>query len=171
MYMYMTTGTRDFMEKIQEKHANEGMVLMHGSGHSLLLHETEGKSVFQTPRRFEVIGSTGHLRDEGFFTFNNISVTDEGRPVFEHRYSIMDDNLAKQPGFLAFRLLRPLDSDTFIVLTEWEQPTDFDRWKNSAAYAASSHSANLTQFSDNTTHMFSSAPYVTTYVAKPEETV
>ena len=37
------------------------MVVMHGEGNSLLLHETEGKSVFQTPRRYEVIGSSGTL--------------------------------------------------------------------------------------------------------------
>lgn len=169
MYMYMTTGTRDFMETIKDKYAHETMLLMHGSGNSLLVHETEAKSVFQTPRRYEVISSTGQLHEEGFFALKNITVTDEGRPVFEHRYSIMDDNLTAQSGFIAFRLLRPLDSDTYILLTEWEQSSDYDRWQNSAAFAASTHSTNLKQFADNTTHIFSSAPYVTTYVAKPEE--
>lgn len=171
MYMYMTTGTRDFMEKIKNKYMDEQMLLMHGSGQALLVHETEAKSVFQTPRRYEVISSAGRLSDEGFFAFNNVTVTDEGRPVFEHRFSIMDEKLTAQSGFVAFRLLRPLNSDTYIVLTEWEQSTDYDRWHNSAAFAASNHSTDLKQFSDNTTHIFSSAPYVTTYVAKPEEAV
>ena len=55
-------------------------------GNSLLLHETAGKTVFQTPRRYEVIGSSGTLQENGYFVFNNIPVTDEGRPIFEHRF-------------------------------------------------------------------------------------
>ena len=60
MYMYFTAGTRDFMEKLRERHANKGMILMHGGGQSLLVHESDSKkSLFQTPRRYEVIGSVG----------------------------------------------------------------------------------------------------------------
>lgn len=169
MYMYMTTGTRDFMEKIKERHVGKGIVLMHGGGHSLLVHETEGKTVFQTPRRYEVISSTGNLSEEGFFVLNNIPVTDEGRPVFEHQFSLRSNQIEGQPGFIAFRLLRPLDSDTYVVMTEWTEASDFDRWKNSSAFKASHQSADTKVFTDNTTHIFSSASYVTTYIAKNDE--
>ena len=88
MYMYFTAGTRDFMEKLQERHANKGMILMHGGGQSLLVHESDRKkSLFQTPRRYEVIGSVGNLAEDGYFVCNNVPVTDEGRPVFEHQFS------------------------------------------------------------------------------------
>lgn len=170
MYMYMTTGTRDFMEKLKERYSDKRMILMHGGGQSLLVHETEAKSVFQTPRRYEVISSTGELKEEGYFVCNNIPVTDEGRPVFEHRFSSGNSKMGAQSGFIAFRLLRPLDSDTYIVLTEWEAASDFDRWKNSPAFKESHQSSDTKEFADNTTHIFASASYVTTYVAKIEET-
>lgn len=168
MYMYMTTGTRDFMEKLQQRHSDKQMVLMHGSGQSLLIHETESKSVFQTPRRYEVISSTGSITNKGYFVCNNIPVTDEGRPVFEHRFSSQGEQLETQQGFIAYRLLRPLDSDTYVVMTEWEEASDYDRWKNSPSFKFSHPSPD--EFADNTTHIFSSASYVTTYIAKPEET-
>lgn len=170
MYMYFTTGTRDFMEKLRERHATKELILMHGGGQSVLLHETEAKSVFQTPRRYEVISSVGKLKEQGYFVCNNVPVTDEGRPVFEHRFSKSDSLIESQKGFIAFRLLRPLDSDTYVVMTEWEEPIDYDRWKNSQAFMQSPFSNDMKEFANNTTHIFSSASYITTYVAKTDVT-
>ena len=79
------------------------MIVMHGEGNSLLLHETEGKTVFQTPRRYEVISSSGTLEENGFFAFNNIPVTDEGRPIFEHRFTKRSEmRLMLNPDLLHF---------------------------------------------------------------------
>lgn len=170
MYMYFTTGTRDFMEKLQARHADKGMILMHGGGQSLLLHETDGKkSAFQTPRRYEVVSSAGSLKEEGFFVYNNIPVTDEGRPIFEHRFSTDTGRIESQKGFTAYRLLRPLDSDTYIVMTEWEDAADYDRWKHSRDFKESPQSLDMNAFAGNTTHIFDSASYITTYIAKIDD--
>lgn len=169
MYMYLTTGTRDFMEKLQERHANKGMILMHGGGQSLLLHETDDKSVFQTPRKYEVVSSAGKLKEEGYFVYNNIPVTDEGRPIFEHRFSTSTGQLESQQGFIAFRLLRPLDSDTYIAITEWQDISDYDRWKHSREFKESPQSLDMKEFAGNTTHIFASASYITTYIAKTDD--
>jgi heme-degrading monooxygenase HmoA len=166
--MYLTSGTIDFMEKLQKRHANEEMILMHGGGRSLLLHETDGKSVFLAPRRYEVVSSAGKLKEEGYFVYNNIPVTDEGRPVFEHRFSTNTGKIESEKGFIAFRLLRPLDSDTYIVMTEWDDATDYDRWKNSSAFKESPQSLNMKDFAGNTTHIFASASYITTYTSKKD---
>ena len=69
MNIYMTSGTPEFMESLKEKYAAERLIAMHGQGNSLLLHETEGKTVFQTPRRYEVIGSSGTLARKWLFRF------------------------------------------------------------------------------------------------------
>ena len=110
------------------------MVVMHGEGTSVLLHETEGKTIFQTPRRYEVISSSGTLKEDGYFAFNNIPVTDEGRPIFEHRFQMRAGSIDSEPGFIAFRLLRPLDSNTYIVMTQWVNASYFHKWENSAAF-------------------------------------
>ena len=102
MYIYLTSGTPEFMESLCAKYAKENMIAMHGSTNSVLLHETEGKSFFSTPRKFEVIDSLGQFEDSGFFVFNNIPIIDEGRPVFEHRVLNRSSNLDKEPGFISF---------------------------------------------------------------------
>ncbi len=166
MKIYMTSGTPEFMESLKDKYAAEGLIAMHGQGNSLLLHETEGKTVFQTPRRYEVVSSSGTLRGSGYFVFNNIPVTDEGRPVFEHRFTERAGAIESELGFIAFRLLRPLDSDTYIVMTEWSESTHYTRWKNSSSFEKAHSTDRANTGVDDTLHIFSSAPYVTTYATK-----
>ncbi|MBE1554976.1 antibiotic biosynthesis monooxygenase family protein [Sporosarcina limicola] len=169
MNIFLTSGTPEFMEKMKEKHAEKNMFVMYGAGNSLLLHETEKKTVFQVPRRYEVIGSSGTLQKNGYFVFNNIPVSDEGRPVFEHRFQSRTNAIDDEPGFIAFRLLRPLDSDTYIVLTEWSDSSYFTSWKNSSAFKRS-HAEDTTAVGANSiAHIFSGAAYVTTYQMKKKE--
>lgn len=168
MNIYMTTGTIDFMEKVKDKHAKETIYLMNGGGHTLLLHETEGDSVFQTPRRYEVAGSFGNLSEPGFFAMENIAVSDEGKPVFEHQYKELGSQLQNLPGFIAFRLLRPVGSDTYVVLTEWTEERLYRMWRDSPGYKLSDPNEFLDQ-GGAVMHIFTSAPYTATYKTPVKE--
>ena len=169
MNIYLTSGTAEFLEQVKNKHPNEHMILIHGEGNSVLIHETEEKSIFATPRKFEVIDSVNELEERGFFVFNNIPVTEEGRPVFEHRFLNRARAIEDEPGFIAFRLLRPLNGDTYIVLTQWNGPHSFEAWKNSKAYKAA-HAERENPTGARQQNIFSAASYVSTYtVTKKEE--
>lgn len=169
MNIYLTSGTTDFMETLRKSNSKETMIVMNGAGNSVLLHETAGKTLFQTPRSYEVISSSGTLNEEGFFALNNIPVTDEGRPVFEHRLLSRIDKIEDEQGFIAFRLLRPADSETYIVLTEWTNQGDFKSWENSSTYKSVHESNESGAGLDKMSHLFSSAAYVTTYKTMIED--
>ena len=168
MHIYLTSGTGDFFEHVKNKYTNEHMILIHGEGNSVLIHETEGKTVFATPRKFEVLDSVNDLEEHGFFVFNNIPVTDEGRPVFEHHFLERSRAIENEPGFVAFRLLRPVKSDTYIVMTQWHGPHSFDAWKSSKAYETA-HARRDDSTGIRQQNIFSAASYVTTYSALPKE--
>lgn len=168
MYIYLTSGTGDFLEQVKNKYPNEHMILIHGEGNSVLIHETEGKTVFATPRKFEVLDSVNDLEEHGFFVFNNIPVTDEGRPVFEHRFLERSRAIENEPGFVAFRLLKPIKSDTYIVMTQWHGPYSFEAWKSSKAYETA-HARRDDSTGIRQQNIFSAASYVTTYSALPKE--
>ncbi len=169
MNIFITSGTPVFMESLRKKYAKEMMVVMHAGNDSLLLHETSGKTVFQTPRRYEVIASAGTLQEEGFFAYNHIPVTDEGRPIFEHHFKERAQKIAEELGFIAFRLLRPLESDTYLVMTEWSTSTYYTMWKNSSSF----QDTHLTDPSDagvdSTPHIFTGAASETTYITYAKE--
>lgn len=169
MNIFLTSGTIGFMETLQKQFANEEMIVMHGANNSILLHETMGKTLFQTPRRYQVISSSGTLQQQGFFALNNIPVTDEGRPIFEHRFHNHADTISASSGLIAHRLLRPLNSDTYIVLTQWTEKNSFELWKNSSVYTDIHTNNKSGVVLDKTLHIFSSAAYLMTYKAISEE--
>ena len=170
MNLYTTSGTPEFMEKIKEKHSGENMVLLHGAGNSLLLHETEGKTVFQTPKRYEVIGASGQLAKHGYYIVNNIPVTDEGRPIFEHRFQNRANMVDGQPGFLTFRLLRPVKDDTYRVVTAWESKDHYELWKGSQAFKGAHERKEQAPPAEKVQNIFSAASYITEYeTEKPED--
>lgn len=169
MNFFITSGTMDFMESLRRKYPSEKMVAMHGKGNSLLVHETTGKSVFQTPMKYQVIDFANDFEEEGFFALNNITVSDEGRPIYEHWSLSHVDNIQHAPGIIAHRLLRPLDSNTYIILTQWSKKMFFDLWQDSTSYQQLLGTNKAGTGLEKKPHMFSSAPYVTTYKSKKDD--
>jgi len=169
MNIYLTSGTMDFMKTLRTRYPKEDMIVMHGAGNTVLLHESEKKSVFQTPRRYEVINTLGTLADTGFFAFNHIPITEEGRPIFEHRFQTRLQDINGETGFVAHRLLRPLNSDTYIVLTQWTSKVFLNLWLESPTYKKLHESIEHEAGLDKMQHIFLSAPYVTTYKTTTEE--
>ncbi|MET3576547.1 antibiotic biosynthesis monooxygenase family protein [Bhargavaea ullalensis] len=166
MNFYTTTGTPDFMETIRNQHGGEEMVLLYGPGNALLMHETEGKTVFQTPKQYEVIGSAGPLARHGYYVINNIPVTDEGRPIFEHRFENRAKMMDGVPGFLTYRLLRPVKSDTYRVLTAWNSKDHYELWKGSKAFEQAHAKQREPLPAEKVQHIFTSASYVTEYTTE-----
>lgn len=163
MFIYLTSGTPDFMEKKLKEHKSKGkMYVLHGSNNSVLLHETDGKTVFATPRKFEVLDQLNDIEQSGYFVLNNIPVTDEGRPVFEKRFLNQTKLIEKEPGLIAYRFLRPLNSETYIVLTQWTGPNSYDTWKNSQSFK-DAHSTSEEIPGVQKQNIFNSASYITTY--------
>ena len=134
MNVYITTGTYDFLKKLKDKHSNETIFLMQNGENTLLLHETSGKTVFAAPRRYEVVDEKGTISEKGFVVMNNIPVTDEGRPLLEYRFKNRVGLIESEPGFIAIRVLRPIKSDTYIILTVWEKESYFLKWTKSNSF-------------------------------------
>jgi heme oxygenase (mycobilin-producing) len=159
MNIYITAGTYDFLEKLAEKHGGEHMVLMSGEEGALLLHETPEKTVFNSPRKYEVLEAVGAIEGEGLVIMNNIPVTDEGRPGFEYRFKNRAGKIENTEGFKALRVLRPLGSNTYVILTVWEDEVAFHRWKESDDFSQGHGHGG----SGNASNIFAGQSYVSRY--------
>lgn len=164
MKVYITYGTADFLKTIVKKHPSENILLMQGQENAILIHETNGDTVFQAPHAYEVIDQVGEIKHPGFAVLNNIAVTQEGRPLFENRFKNRAGKVENEPGFEAIRVLRPLDSDTYVILTLWETESAFQDWQQSGSYKEA-HKKRDTSAGIDTTSIFSRPSYVTTYFA------
>jgi heme oxygenase (mycobilin-producing) len=167
MKMYMTTGTHEFLSKILNQHPEEKMILMQEAD-ALLVHETNGESIFESPRRYEIVDQTGSLEKKGYAVFNNIPVSDEGRPLFEYRFKNRAGLIEEVPGFIAIRVLRPLDSDTYVIMTLWENRQSFLGWQESKQYQKAHAKRGTDEGVDAKKDIFPRASYVTEYAVSGE---
>lgn len=131
MKAFMTNGTLALLKNIAAKNPDLDFYYMSSSTSTLAYYESTGKDVFSTGRDYEVLISKGDIVQEGFIVMNNIPVTDEGKPVFEDRFRQRQNEVDAMPGFQAFRLLRPLKGNTYVVFTAWKTEQDYNNWKNS----------------------------------------
>lgn len=130
----MTNGTVDFLQKLQQKHPEANMLVMENANGGLAYYEGNNDDLFEEERVYETVDQVGELKPDGYVVMNNIPVTDEGRPIFEDRFKNRKGNIEGMPGFTALRILRPLQSSTYVVLTQWEDANSFQNWKSSQAF-------------------------------------
>ncbi|MDZ5470221.1 antibiotic biosynthesis monooxygenase [Bacillus sp. 31A1R] len=162
MNVFITSGTYEYLKQLQDKYTNETLILMQDEDTTLLLHETNGETIFNEPRQYEAIDSSGDLSKGSFAVLNNIPVTDEGRPVFEYRFKNRAGLIDSEPGFAAIRVLRPLSTDTYVILTLWESESDFLNWQQSKAYERA-HKKRGTDEGIDKQSIFPRPSYVTKY--------
>ncbi|RDW19912.1 antibiotic biosynthesis monooxygenase family protein [Oceanobacillus chungangensis] len=164
MKAFMTNGTIDFLLKLEEKHRDIQFYFMTNSENGAAYYENSSKNVFNAGREYEVISETGEMKKEGFIVMNNIPVQEEEQPAFEYRFKNSKNAVDAMPGFEAFRLLRPVNGNTYVVLTQWHSSMDFNNWKNSDQFkkAHKKQSAKPAAY-------FPERPFVTTYQMYLEE--
>jgi heme oxygenase (mycobilin-producing) len=154
MKAFITAGTHDYLKKIRNKYPDEVMITMLNEDGALLLHETNGETVFKQPRKYEVIDSNGTIETEGFVILNHVPVTDEGRPLFEYQFK--NRPKTSKQGLITMRFLRPLSSNTYIILTIWESEKAFKNQQNPSSFFGNSQSSN-------DPNIFASASYLKKY--------
>ncbi len=160
----MTFGTEDFLQTLKSQIDNGELLLMAGEENAVLMHETTEKSSFSAGKKFEVLDGVGNFQNGHFAVLNNIPVTQEGRPVFEYRFSQRARLIEEEPGFVAIRVLRPTDeSDTYVILTLWEEEASFKRWQESKAYENAHKKRGTEEGVDKQQQIFPRPSYVTTY--------
>ncbi|MBM7699600.1 antibiotic biosynthesis monooxygenase family protein [Kurthia huakuii] len=127
--LYIAIGTADFMQTLQGKYKKEQMILAHNDVNSILLHETDKKTKFAAPKKYNIVASEGQLEQHGYFALIYVSLMQEQHQVFEDRFKQRQHGISQEPGFVAFRLLRPLNDTDYVVLTEWTGAGSFEAWK------------------------------------------
>ncbi|MGM8366084.1 antibiotic biosynthesis monooxygenase family protein [Virgibacillus sp. W0181] len=158
MKAYMTTGTLDFLIKMEMKYQAIEFHLMNSPSGALAYYEGEGKSIFTAGRTYDVLLSKGKIEEKGYVVMNHITVTDEGKPVFEDGFEKRQHDMVHIAGFQAFRLLKPVKGNTYVVFTQWTSEQDYMNWKNSDSFKKSHEEQAV-----KPPAYFADRPYVSTY--------
>lgn len=169
MYVYLATGTSDFMEILQKKYKKENMTVLYGGQQSLLMHVTEGKTKFATPQSFEVVDSANEFADNGFYTITYIDIFVDSLISFEGRMQAKNFHFVNEPGFIAYKLLKPIKSSVFAIIQQWTGANSYEAWKMSANYPIDFDFMDEKAPTDRHTTISAVAPYTKMYSTAPVE--
>lgn len=129
MYIY-------FSENRVSQETDESIFELKAQDKSIYLIETETviEELGKNDQAYHVLDAQGDLKGATYAVANNIPVTEDGKEEFEQRFQNRARKIESEAGFVAIRVCRPLDSDTYVILTLWETEADFENWKQSQAY-------------------------------------
>lgn len=162
MELYRWAGDRDVGAEVAAGLTDRWMVSLVNGEESTIIFEGEGGAPkdFDT---FEVLNAVGNIHEGNFAVFNNIPVTEEGRSLFESRFEKRAGMVEKEPGFAAIRVLRPTTSDTYIILTLWQDEKSFLDWQQSQAYGQAHAKRGTSEGIDKKPNIFPRPSFVKTY--------
>ncbi|MGP7817848.1 antibiotic biosynthesis monooxygenase family protein [Niallia sp. 01092] len=170
MQIFIANGTYDFLEKKYEKYFSaENMLLMQSTNQdqATLVHESDGKSFFKTPRKFDILYSFGQLENKGYVVINHFSLEDISKPIFEHK-TVQKLEISSKP-YAAVRFLRSVKGDAYLVLSLWRDPDSFKQWESFASPQTFPIAGPIPdEWKIQQNNMFYSKSYVTYHII-PEE--
>lgn len=135
MKAYITNGTTDYLLSLAGKHSSKMIFLMNNNAGTVAYYEDDQKSIFASGRDYDILIDEGHIKETGYIVMNNIPIADEGKPIFETSFQERKSTLSDTPGFQAFKLLKPLSGNTYVVLTQWDSELSYENWKDSDAFS------------------------------------
>ncbi|HSP23018.1 MAG TPA: antibiotic biosynthesis monooxygenase [Planococcus sp. (in: firmicutes)] len=163
MELYKWTGNKKEAAEILSEMPDARLVALADSEETVLLTESESANQPEGFDAYHVLNAVGEL-DAGYYAvFNNIPVTEDGRELFESRFQNRAGMVEKEPGFAAIRVLRPIDSDTYIILTMWQDEKSFTDWQQSQAYGNAHAKRGTAEGIDKRPNIFPRPSFVKIY--------
>ena len=69
-----------------------------------------------------------------FVMMNRMQVPKEWQLRFEEVFKDRAKAVDRRPGFIKAEILKPMQGDTYVVMTHWEKKEDFEAWVGSKEY-------------------------------------
>lgn len=163
MELYKWEGHRDQAVAVLASEPNARLIFLVNGEQSALLYETQGGPPLANADAYQVLDAVGDINDGYYAVFNNIPVSEEGKELFESRFKNRAGKVEEEPGFAAIRVLRPVNSDTYIILTLWKDEESFTNWQQSQAYSHAHAKRGTEEGIDKKPNIFPRPSYVTKF--------
>lgn len=134
--MYIYISSHQFEEHFPEAAELPQTITLQHEDETRYVLEIDEPLDFHTENasRYEVLDHSGDIGGS-YAVLNNIPVTADGRSAFEERFSNRARKVEDEPGFVGIRVMRPLDDDTYVIMTLWASEEHFKAWQESQAYS------------------------------------
>lgn len=123
MYLYTSYGTYQFLNQIKLNHQERSLFQFSTNDSSIILEESEGKSILKHPSSYQVIDSTGEFNEHHFYSAIFVPTSEDHRQQLEKKLLHVDVPLSNFGGFKSYRLLKPTEGlpTKFTLVLQIEQ--------------------------------------------------
>lgn len=135
MYLHLTSGTEDFLQKLKDKYLNESFILASNNQKSILFYKSSTKkSIFQMPQVYEVLEqSTKEAQKKVVSTHRfHLDKDNQSSIEFNLRKVYLEIGRVYQPTE-SFLLLEH-KKKSIMILFVWEQELTYKQFQSSKLY-------------------------------------
>lgn len=142
--LHVTFGSKEILKAIAAEFPNHQFATFASNdvldSHLQMIDITGGENVFKSGVTYDVKNYHGSTDWHGFFNYNFLTIYPEYLNLFESR---INQWFATElfPGMKAIYLLKQANTDnnTYVVLTVWDSPQSWQRWKKSNEFFFSNY--------------------------------
>ncbi|MCH1626833.1 antibiotic biosynthesis monooxygenase family protein [Ferdinandcohnia quinoae] len=134
MKLFIALGTVDFLVKLKQKYQKENMACFYNNETAILIHESAKKTVFSAPRRYDAVETIGDVHSSDVAALTYIPIFEDDRPSFEFRMKDIKNDVILAPGSIGIRVLRPIKSDTYLIMTLWKNEGAYTNWRQTNSF-------------------------------------
>lgn len=127
-----TFGSMPILSNIQNKYPDRKLIMYSATNKPntiMLLDQTNEKSVFSSPVNFDILAKTGNQNLNLFINFTTIFLGPEQQQVFDSKINLLMTDLPYGMETI-YSMHYQKDINRRVILTSWQNPSDFNVWKN-----------------------------------------
>ncbi|QBO35270.1 hypothetical protein EQG49_01735 [Periweissella cryptocerci] len=137
--LHVTYGSKQILNQIRANYPERHLLVLSPSTSSLdnlqMLDVSGEENIFSSGVSYDIVNYHGTPNWRGFFNYTFITINPDRKPVFD---KLIEQwfNQDKPEGMIAALVLRKHGdaSNDYVVLTTWQMPQQWRRWKSSDNY-------------------------------------
>ncbi|MDS0999141.1 signal transduction protein TRAP [Staphylococcus capitis] len=146
MNLYTSYGTYGFLNQIKLNNPDHDLFQFSASDTSVILEETEDKSVLKHPSSYNVLYQVGEFNENHFYCALFIPSSEDNSNQLEKKLLHLGAPFDSFAGFKSYRLLKPLEGNTYKIYFGFANRTAYEDFKASELFNDNFSKVALSQF-------------------------
>lgn len=151
MKLYASYGTYAFLKQKKDKNPDHSLYLFSTADNSVIIEETEDRTVLKEPIAYEEIKSDGAIDERHFHAVIFIPTTEDHAYQLEKKLESLTANYSQFAGYRCYRFLKPTKQLTYKIYFGFNSRNDYETFKNSSVFKENFSREALSQFFGSST--------------------
>ncbi|KTW21505.1 hypothetical protein [Staphylococcus xylosus] len=146
MKIFASYGTFGYLNQIRLNNPDHNLLQFSASDSSVILEETDEKSVLKQPLIYNILESEGDLNENYFYSVIFVPTSEDHAYQLEKRLENLTTDFKQFAGYRCYRFLKPEHGLTYKIYFGFESRTAYEDFKASSVFKDNFDKLALSQF-------------------------